>query len=842
MKISRTWLNDFVECDDLSPEKLYELITTKVAEVDGVHTVGAPLTKAVAAKIVSVRAHPAKDTLKIATVSLGGTEAEVVCGAPNCREGLLTGYVPPGGVVHAGGGEKIVTVETRDVQGVMSTGVLASEAELGLTGAHAGIIELSDGQPGQALSDLLGAPDTVIEIDNKSLTHRPDLWSHLGFARELSAILGRPLKLDADCFADDRDAGKKRLQQLGSGKPNFSIEIDPASKSRRFTAVEITGVKAEPSPLWMRRRLFAVGAGIRNLLVDLSNYVMHDIGQPNHAYDADLLKGSTISVRPAKSGEPFLGLDGIERKLAPEDVVIADASGPVALAGVIGGQLTAVNDGTTRLLLESANFDPVVLRLTTKRQQVRTDASNRFEKSRSPYAVPLALHRFTELLIAIQPSAKIVGAPAEDFPSPPNPVRVPFSFDYIRTRLDPAVDQKIASQILSSLGFALSENGKGEWEAVVPYERATRDISIQDDLVEEVGRIFGYENVSELAPSIQSVARPGNPLLELENLVRDRLAGLGFSEAYQYSFMSRERAEQLGYRTSSAVELLNPIDSNSTLIRTTLVPGAIELLERNGRFFSDVMLFELGRAYELPDAKQNGGKKKGQAAGRERRLLSLSYMSGIDEKDAGAAARPKLGSGASFYAAAAVLRSVLRLVSKNAPELAPLQTCSGESSAEDFHCAKAWMHPHRAASVMLKGECVGVIAEISPLLGVELPARAVLAEIDLGKLLALPAEAPGFEQLAKYPDSFFEMSVVMPRTEHYRELDTFIRMNADSEILKRIDVLAVYEGKPLKEGEKSVSVRLVFGSRERTLAGEEISGFQTRLIDAVRNSRYALRG
>jgi phenylalanyl-tRNA synthetase beta chain len=851
MKISQSWLNDFVDCSDLTPEQFYELITTKVAEVDGVHHGDAPVLGAVAVLIKKVRPHPAREKLRVATVYDGRAEREVVCGAPNCNEGQLVASVAPGGRILPTSGGESLAVESRDVGGVRSEGVLVSEAELGLTADHSGLLVLStDCKPGTALADLVGGPDTVIEIDNKSLTHRPDLWCHFGFARELAAILNRPLKNSADRFADDTPAGAKLLRALGNGTSKFSIRIDPASRCRRFTAVEFDNVSIQPSPLWLRRRLYAVGGGIRNLLVDLSNYVMHDIGQPNHAYDADLLSGTSISVRPAAADEIFLGLDGIERKLSPEDMVIADEQRAVGLAGILGGQLCSVNEGTKRLLLESANFDPVILRLTTKRQQIRTDASNRFEKSRSPYAAPLALHRFAELLLQLQPQARICSPVLDAFPEPPKKTLIAARLDYIRSRLGPEVEPQRIESILQSLGFGLKKISETAVEVSVPYERATRDITLEDDLVEEVGRIFGYENILEAAPAIQSVARGSNPVLAFENTVRDRLAGMGFSEAYNYSFMSEERARKLGYETASAVKLLNPIDATADLVRTTLVPGAIDLLERNARFTDQAFLFELGRAYETGE----DGEKAENTAAAERRLLSISYWSNRKEEAAAGSQQPRLNGGATFYALASAVRKVLRLVSREDVLFLPAGqdavgienhgygAAEGKGKSANFAEVKAWMHPYRAATIAVAGKAVGVIAELHPAAGFEIPGRAAVAELDIERMLGLHHGVEKFRQLSKYPDSFFEMSVVMPAERYYSELEALLRRHVDASLLRNIEVLDVYEGKPLKESEKSVSVRLAFGADDRTLSGAEISAVQEQLMDAVRKSPFALRG
>lgn len=833
MKVSQRWLNDFVPCLDLSKDALYELLTTKVAEVDHIEEIATPLRSAVAGKILRARPHPAKEKLTIAEVQIGGQEVSVVCGAPQCEAGMAVAYLPPGAVMFPAAGGEAKTVEQRDVGGVPSQGVLVSEAELGLTSDHSGLLELSgfDLQPGSALLEALGGTDVVVEIDNKSLTHRPDLWSHFGFAREISAILGRPLTLNADRWIDDSDGGKQLLEALSSGAPRIRTGVESGAFCRRFTGVLFEHVATVPSPLWMRRRLAAVGAGVRNLLVDLSNYVMHDVGQPNHAYDADLLHGDKLVARSAHEGERFLGLDGVERSLSEQDEVIADADRAVALAGVLGGAETAVNERTTRLFLESANFDPVRVRLTTKRHAVRTDASNRFEKSRTPFATPLAIQRFHTLLTDCHPQARSVGAVVDTFPTPPARVSVPASFSYIRGRLDPKISDQEIEQILSSLRFSIEKKGD-QFVALVPAERATRDVTIEDDLVEEVGRIYGYERMAEIAPLIESSARPDTPIRAFENGIRDRLCGLGFSEAYLYSFMEEQFAARIGYPSQDAIRLLNPIDADRAVIRTSLVPGLLEMAERNAKYTDEMYLFEFGCVYRLATERPAGEQVV------EGRRLGLISRAGCTEQALGASAAPPIDSGANFYAMRSVIERLVRILS---PAPLVLTPCAAGATDQWKH-ARKWMHPFRAAEVSAGKTVVGVVAEVRPGLGKDLPERLVVAELDTDAILSLASRDEKFRPLAKYPDSFFEMSVVMPKRETYQQLESLLRSQVDPQVLRRIEVFSLYEGKPLPEGTKSVSVRFVLGSDARTLATEEVSGIQQSLMNAVRQSEYTLRG
>ncbi len=850
MILSREWLSDWVEFGALSDEEFSELITTRVAEVDEVHQGAAALAHARVAHVESVKPHPEKKTLCIASISLGNETREVVCGAPNCRAGMFTAYIAPGESFYPKGSEDKVIAAEREIAGVLSAGVLVSEAELKLAESNEGILDLTpdylagakrSGQKppalkaGALLAEYLGGPDTLLEIDNKSLTHRPDLWSHFGFARELSAILDHALTADAHAWADVTDEGKKKLAALGSEKSKFQISIEPGSECRRFAAVELSNVKVESSPLWMRRRLFSVGAGIRNVLVDMSNYVMLDIGQPNHAYDADSLRGTQIVVRKAKEGERFVGLDGEERTLTKEDIAITDEGGCVALGGVIGGAECSVHDSTSRLLLESANFDPISIRSTCKRHNLRTDASNRFEKSQSAYGVPLGIQRFVQVLSELQPELKVAGAVADCFAEKPEPVSVTVQYDYIRSRLGKQLEDAELERILTSLGFVLS--GKKEVRCEVPYYRATRDISIEDDLVEEIGRIHGYENIPEAAPRIASSASHSLPLRELEYELQDCLSGLGFSEIYAYSFMNQEQAALLGCDVEHAIEVKNPVDANNRLIRTSLIPGMLSAVEGNERYQSSLFLYELGRTYSTKEDStilaHSADKLLKNRAAFERRSLCLAYSSGVDEKKLSALMQPPTKRGADFFALTSVLRKLVRLLTAEPLVLEPI--------AEGSTQAARWMHPSRSARLNVGQESIGVIAEVHPSALDDCKNRVVLAEVSLELLLAIRQKEILFSPLSKFPQSFFEISMVAPKQTHYAELAALLQQAAPKEVLRGIEAVAVYEGEPLAEDEKSVSIKLYFGSNERTIGSEELQNIQQQIMAAVDSSAFSLR-
>lgn len=843
MRISRNWLNDYLELADLEAAKIEALLTTRVAEVDSVEETAVALEQAIICRVLKVESPVELKNLKLLTVDLGAAgKTKVVCGAPNCREGLLSAYLPLGAKYYLPPHfDTLRKVEGRSFGKIYSEGILVSEGELGIGNDHTGIIDLSDEgelKLGSKLADLVGPPDVIFVIDNKAVTHRPDLWGHFGFARELAAILGRPLKISADDWADDSDEGKLFLSRIARGKSRFKIVIEANSKARRFVAMELKNVSTKRSPLWIRRRLHSMISTCRNLLVDLSNYVMFDVGQPNHIYDAKLLQGDTVYVRLAHEGERFVGLDGVERKLSAEDVAIADSKVVLALGGVIGGAECSVQDNSTHLLLESANFDPIMIRQTAKRQQVRTDASNRFEKDQSPYAAPLGLVRYVNLLQACDPKAQLASGIIDIFPQPPLPLLIETSYDFIRRRLGSSLPDAEICRILKGLHFAVQEQG-AKILVTVPYFRATRDVTIAEDLVEEVGRVYGYENIAENAPKIETRSPELDSRRQLENEIRDFLSANGFAESYNYSFQSADFAKKLGYGTETAVELQNPIDQGERFLRTSLLPGIIETAQRNSRFVPDLALFEIARAYFSlsSSASKRSASEARKEPVRERRLLCLAQRLSEKEEELAAELRPAMQKGAHFYALLSLLKRLLERFSVQTLELRGL----AETGKGSEYVSRSWMHPYRQASLLLAGQELGLIAELRPGLIADLDGRLIAAELDIEKILSLRDSARRYRQISRFPSSLFEMSVVMPQRDPCAKLFDLLRQGEEAKYLQQIEVIAVYEGPPLEKGEKSISVKLLLGAEDRTLSALELSAIQSGFMQRINSSAYALR-
>src|SRR5260370_37087351 len=476
MKFSYNWIREMVPGLDVAARDLMRLITTKTAECEGLEVVGEPLATASLARVISVEKIPGShNQIAFVETSRYGTKT-VVCGAPNCRADMLTVYIPAGLAV---------------IQGVQSAGILASGLELRINRDHTGIVELEREQ--------LFAPDSVIEVDNKSLTHRPDLWGHFGMAREVAAITHQALR------------DPVRLELAPQGAAQIDVQIEDLALCPRYSALVFENVTVGPSPLWLQYRLEAVGLISINNIVDVTNYVMAELTEPMHACDAEKLRGNTIFVRSAKAGEQIVALNDERYALAPSNLIIADAQGPIAIAGVIGGRDSAIGAGTKKVVLESACFQAASVRKTSVGLKLRTDASMRFEKSQDPVNTVRGLARAIELLHQVSPGIRLSGGVADCKADLKTAQPIDLSIEWLIRKLGRPVTGDEVRGILEALEFGVEQRRPGSFSVTVPTWRATKDVSIKDDLFEEVGRMFGYESLPLQTPFIKSVFPPCNP-------------------------------------------------------------------------------------------------------------------------------------------------------------------------------------------------------------------------------------------------------------------------------------------------------------------------------------------
>ncbi len=768
MKFSYNWIRELVEDLDCAPGALEKLITMKTAECEGIERSGELLESACAVRVESVEPIPGGHNVR-AVVDAGRYGLKtVVCGAPNCRPGLITAYAPIG---------------KKTIQGVESDGMLLSGIELAINRDHEGIIEI-DSQVGAPLAGCL--PDSVIEIDNKSITHRPDLWGHHGMAREVAALTGRKLK----------DPVKANL--LPEGPAAIEIEIEDFDLCPRYSALVFENVTVRPSPLWLQRRLTAIGLNPINNIVDMTNFVMAELAQPMHAFDADLLHGGTIFIRRARPAEPFHALNGERYTLGPANTVIADAAGAIALGGVIGGMESSITEKTRRVVLESANFQASSIRKTSSAIKLRTDASIRFEKAQDPRSTVRGLARAIELLREISPGIRLVGGVADRKRELPAPTRILLPLDWLVRKLGRPVEPAEVRRILASLEFGVEEAGPGVLRVTVPSWRATKDVGIKDDLLEEVGRMVGYDSIAPQAPLVPAVPPPASPMRDFLHEVRALFADQGFTEVYNYSFIGEDAARAFGFHPESHVRVGNPIASDQALMRTSLLPGIRKNISDNGKHGDAFRLFEIGSEIHP------------RPAGLPNEIPHLA-----------AAIYERHGDGAAG----------LFEIKRAAECLLP----GAEAQPAE---ARPFEHPARSAAILWRGRVVGRMFELHPSL-VE-TGRAAILDLDLRAIQALGPEAARYAPVRRYPSSAFDLSVIAGERELAGKLRESLASFAGG-LLESIHFVRQYSGAPLAEGQKSVSFRLTVGSPERTLSSAEAGEIRARIIEGMRGLGYELR-
>ncbi|MCA8956046.1 MAG: phenylalanine--tRNA ligase subunit beta, partial [Planctomycetes bacterium] len=478
MKISIRWLQRYVDLSDQRPEQIRDALTMSTAEVEAIHPFAVGLDELVVGHVLTCGRHPDADKLSLTTVDVGqGEPLQIVCGAPNVAQGQRVVVIQVGQELPDG-----TKIKKTKIRGAVSMGMICSERELGLSEDHDGILVLDkDYTPGITLGRVRPLADHVLEIDNKSINHRPDLWGHYGFARELAAILGRELQPLGAPVAFPNDGAR------------LDLRIEDADACPRYLGVCLSGVKATRSPDWMRYLLHAVGQRSINLLVDLTNFVMLELGQPMHAFDRRRLAGDVV-VRRARAGEGMVTLDEQKRELEPSDLLITSGGAPVALAGIMGGLGSMVEPDTNELFLESATFHAATIRRTSTRLGLRTDSSARFEKALDPANAEIAVHRFLTLIGELCPGARAAGPVVDPAEWRYEPRRIALRRARLDLKLGHEIPDPEVTKILESLEFGVTATDEG-FDVDVPSFRATKDVTIEDDLIEEVGRMFRYDNI-----------------------------------------------------------------------------------------------------------------------------------------------------------------------------------------------------------------------------------------------------------------------------------------------------------------------------------------------------------
>jgi len=795
MNLSLNWLKEYVDLPkSYTPEKIGDALTMHTVEVEETIEQAKKFDRVVVGKILEISKHPNADRLQIAKVDIKSEELNIVCGAPNIEVGQLAPVAMVGAVL-AGGFE----IKEASVRGVESRGMLCAEDELGLGEDHSGIMILEKGAKlGQNFSDYLGLDDIVFEVDNKSLSNRPDLWGHIGIARELSAIFNISFK--------NLDLKSSKLETDNSQK--LSIKIEDYDLCPRYMGAVIEGIKIEPSPKWLQDRLIAVGVRPINNIVDITNYVMLETGQPMHAFDTEKIsedgKDAKIIVRKAEKEEVVKTLDGEERKLNEETLVIADNKKAIAVAGVMGGGNSEVHDDTTSIVLESANFDYVSIRKTSTKLGLRTEASMRYEKGLDPNLCEVGFARAAELIKKVCPEARIVSEIKDENKYTLNTGPVTINYEWAKGIIGEEIAEKEMVKILESLGFGV-ESGEEEMKITIPTWRATRDIALKEDIVEEIIRIYGFNKI----PSKMPEAPLGVPFSDKSRVIIRKIKNIlstscALTETYNYSFIGEEYLEKLGMDYSSYVRLVNPIANNLNLLRQNLAPGLIANIKTNQARYDDITLFEIGNVYHNIDGEIVKGDDSSQKLPYQEKRLGI-IIAGKGKND-------------TFELAKGVWENLLT-------------SFNLESTYSLTDVLPPWADKNISAQISISGIDVGFIGALSSGAAKKTGTKkqATIIEVSLPELIRVIQEKSSImhEQEDKYPPLIRDLAFVVNERVLYNDIKNEI--NEFNEYIKNVELFDIYRGENIGKENKSLAFR-VFYQADRTLTSKEVDVWQKELI------------
>ena len=808
MLVSKNWISQFNTIPKkITPQQLGVDLTMHVVEVEDVIDEARFLDNVVVGKVVEVKKHDNADTLHVCTVDVRDEKLQVVCGGSNVREGMFVAMGKLGASVRwHGEGEPVVLTKAK-IRGVESFGMICASDEIGLGDmfpkqSEKEILDLTDiiaskssDVVGKSLAEALGLDDVIFDIDNKSMTHRPDLWGQYGMAREIAAMYGVALKPYEP---------KKIGKPAGTGR-DLSIQVKDAKACPRYMAVAIDNIEVAESPAWLKKRLMSVGVQPRNNVVDVTNFVMFELGQPLHAFDIKQLankKGDVeIVVRKAKDEEAYTSLDDKEYKLTKEDLVIATKDKVVALAGVKGSNNSGVTNETTSILLESANFHAVTIRRTVSRHGLRTDASARYEKSLDPHLCELALRRVVELLKEVSPKSVVSSTIVDqsDFSLDQGPIALDTEFVQRKMGVDLPATEMV--RILTSLGFGVKEK-KNTLSVTIPSWRATKDISIREDLVEEIARVYGYDNIVPTLPMFPIVPPKKNALRELETRLRALLAYEGrYTEVSNYSFISPELLEKVGEQTKDYLELENPIAKDRPYLRRHLRENMLEMVERNLHRFDVVNIFEIGKVFK----KELDGEKDGlkHVLPRQDTLLAMAHAAKGDEN-------PFLHVSTAFTTIMTRLGLVVEYTKKSLDDVL--------------------VHPGRFAEVSVAGKKIGHIAEVHPLTAEKLglDARTAILEVNLSEIVSLLTEKTQYLPLSQYPSIERDVAFVLDTEKQHEDIAAAL-IKADP-LTVDVELFDVFTGKNIPEGKKSMAYRITYRSDEKTLEGKDVDVVHEKIV------------
>ncbi len=790
MLISIKWLKDFVNLDGIKVKEIIKRIGLSTAEIEDVYEYGKDFSGVVVAEIKEVKKHPDSKKLSILKVDNGEEVVQVLCGAPNVRVGLKTMLAKPGAVIK---GHKI-SVAT--LAGYESNGMCCGADELGIGEDKSGIIELSDEAPvGKDVKDVYDIEDTVFEIDNKSLTNRPDLWGHYGIAREVAAIFKRELKpLNIDEIIEaDTDAP--------------SVEID-TKNCFRYTAIKLDNVTRKKSPVNMQIRLHYCGIRAINFLADITNYILLELGQPAHAFDSEKIDKIVVK-QPSKEIE-FTTLDGELRKIKPSTMLIHSNDTPIAMAGIMGGLDSEITDKTTSVLLESATFDAASIRRSAAYLNLRTEASARYEKSLDPELALMALKRMVTLITQNDIKAKVSSAIADVYPKPYKKIVIKTSKKFICDYIGINFTVKEIEDVLKRLEFKVNTLLDESFEIEVPTFRATKDVSIAADIVEEISRIYGYDNIvaKPIKGIFEPVAQKIDHVLEYEakKILAEEFSGV---EVHSYLWNDVKANKNLNIKTKGYVKVLNSTVKDNDEIRSELVPTLLKMVNENKKTQDDMNIFEIGRVVSGLNENKNAKEEK-------RLAIALSSKNLTEEK--------------AYFGIKERLESLANKLFNVSLEY------------EIGECKNNYYHPVNNASVFYKGKKIGQIGLLHPLTASKIGDKFVsaVAEIYFDEFCKIKPKKITITPVSKFQRNVLDLNFMINKDKSYKEIKAALN-NIKTELNYNLTLKDIYVNENKEDSDISYTFSYELWAEDHTLTSEEIENFMTSVIKTAKNYNFNLK-
>ncbi len=800
MKLSLSWIKDYVQIpEDMDLKKLAYDLTMSTVEVEDVEYLARRFDNMLVGVIEKIEPHPNADKLRVCKVDIGGGEMkDIVCGGINLKEGMRVAVSCPGAVVRWHGEGEPVVIKNSKLRGVESYGMICASDEIGLgelfpASQEAEILDLSafEVPAGTSLADALDMNDVLLEIDNKSMTNRPDLWGHYGIAREIAALYDLPLKKIEPYTADVQS--------------DFKVEINDPDRCTRYIGVEMSGVEVKPSPYQMQNRIWKAGMRPINALVDITNYVMLATGNPTHAFDADNITDHIV-VRHAVEGEKLILLNDHELTLCADDLVITDSEGPVALAGVMGGAKDSILPKTRRVILEVANFESTGIRRTALRYDTRTEASSRYEKAVDPERCEQALALSMQYFKELYPELTVTGF-CDKYVKKLERAQIDVSLAWLAKRLGKNLSNEVIQKKLELLGFDVEISGDN-MHVTAPTWRSTGDISIKDDVMEEVARLYGYDNFEATSFTTTFEGAINQKDQDLLRRIKEYLAiRCGMQEVYTYPWMNDVFVNAVLQSTEGVLRLSTPPAPDLSYIRSSLLPNLCEAVVKNERYFNDFAIFEEAQVF-----------------------FDRNYTAAYDETEL--LPEQKRHIGAAFASSVKDITELFR-EAKGVLEYMPRYT-----HMEGFEFRKeekpVWADNVVWMNIFRGGEKIGDMGLVAKKVSMDCGIKnlsVMLFELDVTKLVPLKSRTNRFTHLAEYPETDYDISMLFDSDAAWADIyDAIMGQKKASALLKDAAFVDEYRGKQIPEGKKSVTIRLTIGSSEKTLTSQEIESAANQVM------------